>query len=164
MTPEMQKRTNGLTDEQFCEMLMEHGSAEDGTAEVNGLKDALATYRTETLDWAERHSSVQPSLAAAAGRRGRWSAAPQWALAAVAVMTVTVGVMHFAGNDTEETASTAQVSTEISAPQPTRQQQIAEDNALLESIDSALNTGSGLSVDGLGLEHGRDMDHHGSAE
>jgi hypothetical protein len=164
MTPEKKKRTDELADEQFCEMLMECGSAEDATAEINDLKDALATYRTETLDWAERRSSVQPSLVAAAGRRGRWSAAPQWALAAVAVMTVTVGVMHFVGNDTEETASTAQVSTEISAPQPTRQQQIAEDNELLESIDSALDTGNGLSVDGLGLEHGSDMGNHGSAE
>jgi len=163
MTPEMQKRTNELTDEQFCEMLMEHGSEEDGTAEVNGLKDALATYRTETLDWAERRSAAQPSLAAAAGRRSLWGAAPQWALAAVAVMTVTVGVMHFVGNDTEETASTAEVTTQL-APQPTRQQQIAEDNELLESIDSALNTGSGLPVDSLGLEHVPDMGHHGSAE
>lgn len=164
MTPEMQKRTDELTDEQFCERLTAHDSAENDAGELNALKDALATYRTETLDWAERRSAVQPSLAAAAGRRSAWTSAPQWALVAVAVMTVTVGVVHFVGNDAEETVSTAQVTTDISAPQPTRQQQIVEDNLLLESIDSALNTGSGLPVDGLGLEHEHDMGHHGSAE
>lgn len=167
MTPDTRKQTdelgNGMTDEQFCAMLMAHDSAEDATTEVNDLKDALATYRTETLEWADRRSAVQPSLAVAAERKSLWAAAPQWALAAVAVMTVTIGAIHFVGNGVDDTASTTQVTMQ-SAPQPTRQQQIAEDNALLESIDSALSTGSGVPLDSLGLERGRNMGHHGSAE
>jgi hypothetical protein len=153
-----------LSDEQFCAMLMSQDSAEEDAAELHAMKNALVTYRTEAMDWAERRSAAKPSLAAMAAKQSRWAWAPQWALAAVAVMTVTVGVMHVAGNNTEETASTATQSAQMYAPQPTRQQQIADDNALLESIDSALSTGSGLPVDGLGLEHGRNMGHHGSAE
>lgn len=164
MTPDIEKQTDELSDEQFCAMLMSDGSAEDDATEINAMKDALATYRTEAMDWAERRSAAQPSLAAKAAKQSLWASAPQWALAAVAVMTVTVGVMHFTGNGMDETASTTHGTTEISAPQPTRQQQIAEDNALLESIDSALNTRSGLPVDGLGLEHGHNMSNHGSAE
>lgn len=164
MTPDTHKHTDELSDEQFCAMLLAQDSPEDDAAELNAIKDALASYRTEAMDWAERRSAAKPSLAAQAASQSLWASAPQWALAAVAVMTVTVGVMHFTGNGMGDTASTAQVSTESLAPQPTRQQQIAEDNALLESIDSALNTGSGLPVDGLGLEHGHNLGNHGSAE
>ena len=167
MTPDMHTQTEKLdvelTDEQFCAMLLSDDSANEDAAEVNALKDALATYRTETLDWADRRSAVKPSLAAAAGQRSIWASAPQWALAAVAVMTVTIGAIHVVGNRVD-TASTEQATAEMYAPQPTRQQQIADDNDLLESIDSALNTGSGLPVDSLGLEHGGDMGHHGSTE
>ncbi|MEK6397967.1 MAG: hypothetical protein V4734_07765 [Terriglobus sp.] len=163
MTPDMRTLTEELTDEQFCAMLSDDAT-ENSDAELNSLKDALATYRTETMNWAERRSSAQPSLVAAAARKSLWAAAPQWALAAVAVMTVTAGALHLVGSGADTSAANEQAANAMYVPHPTPQQQIAEDNALLKSIDCALNTAHGLSTDGLGLEHGSDMDHHGSDE
>jgi len=154
-----------LSDELFCELLVSQHRAQEETAELTEMKDALDTYRTETLAWAERRSAAQPSLAAAARRRHLWSAAPQWAMAAVAVMSITVGVLHFTGIPGDEAAS-EQTIPAASMAQANPQQQIADDNALLESIDSALNTGSTLPVDALGLGRAQNAGtrHHGSAE
>ncbi|SDG01313.1 hypothetical protein [Terriglobus roseus] len=153
-----------LSDELFCEMLVSHHHASEETAELSEMKDALDTYRSETLAWAERRSAAQPSLAAAARRRQFWVVAPQWAMAAVAIMSVTVGVLHFTGVPGDETAMDQQTIPAVAQASP--QQQLADDNALLESIDSALNTGSALPVDALGLGRAQNAEtrHHGSAE
>jgi hypothetical protein len=153
-----------LSDERFCELLLSQDRAPEMTAELTEMKDALDTYRTEALAWAERRSAAQPSLAAAARRRHLWAAAPQWAMAAVAIMSITVGVLHFTGVPGDQTAMEQQ--TIPAAAQASPQQQIADDNALLESIDSALHTGSALPVDALGLGRAQNAGtrHHGSAE
>lgn len=154
-----------LSDELFCEMLVSQHRAPEETVELTEMKDALEVYRTETLDWAERRSAAQPSLVAAARRRHLWSAAPQWAMAAVAIMSITVGVLHFTGVPGDDTAM-EQTIPAASVTQASPQQQIADDNALLESIDSALNTGSTLPVDALGLGRAQNAGtrHHGSVE
>ncbi|MEZ2347225.1 hypothetical protein [Terriglobus sp. RCC_193] len=153
-----------LSDEFFCEMLVSQHRGPEETAELTEMKDALATYRAETLSWAERRSAAQPSLAAAARRKHLWAAAPQWAMAAVAIMSITVGVLHFAGIPGDEMAM--EQRTIPAAAQASPQQQLADDNALLESIDSALNTGSALPVDALGLGRAQNAGtrHHGSVE
>lgn len=155
-----------LSDELFCELLVSQHRTLEETTELTEMKDALETYRTETLAWAERRSAAQPSLAAAARRRHLWSAAPQWAMAAVAIMSIAVGVLHFTGAPGDETAMEQQTIPASSMAQANPQQQIADDNALLESIDSALSTGSTLPIDALGLGRAQNAGtrHHGSVE
>ena len=155
-----------LSDERFCELLVSQHRTPEETTDLAEMKDALEIYRTETLAWAERRSAAQPSLAAAARRRHLWSAAPQWAMAAVAIMSIAVGVLHFTGVPGDETAMEQQTIPAASMAQANPQQQIADDNALLESIDSALNTGSTLPVDALGLGRAQNAGtrHHGSVE
>ncbi len=125
-----------LSDEALSDLLAQ--PAENaGNAEARALKAALRSYRTETLAWAERRSSTQPSLAAKA-KADRWSAVPQWSLAAVAVVAVAAGVVHFAGYGSEDV--TPATTTSVTAPASTTAatDDIAADNQLLGSIDRAL--------------------------
>lgn len=125
-----------LTDEQMA-VLLAAAPANDTTfeadAEVRAMQAALRSYRTETLLWAERRSAGQPSLAPLVARNRFWTAAPQWALAAIAVVTISVGAFHLresnnAVNDIPAVQTFAQTSTSS----------LAEDNRLLSQIDVAL--------------------------
>jgi negative regulator of sigma E activity len=147
-----------LTDEQFADLLAGHPSTEtladlheddDAALELTGLKSALQSYRTETLLWAERRAATAPSLAPAARRSRMWAAIPQWSLAAVAAVTVAVGVVHFSGQPGDEVADSAPVS--VTAPVASAED-IAMDNALLTSIDAALSYHGRSPVDELGLK------------
>ena len=124
-----------LSDEALSDLLAS-GAGED-TPESLELKAALRSYRTETLAWAERRSATQPSLAAKA-KASVWAAVPQWSLAAVAMVAIAAGAVHFAGPAAQTAAPAAQVSA-LSAPIALASpDQIAADNQLLGSIDEAL--------------------------
>lgn len=157
-----------LSDEALAELLVTGETTSPATspddapdhvqdAELLEMHAALASYRTETLQWAERRSATQPSLIPAA-RRGRvWAAVPQWSLATVAAVTIAAGVFHFTGKDDppESTASTsAQVTT--TAANTASAADIAEDNRLLSSIDAALSHHRESPVAALGLKSDSD--------
>jgi negative regulator of sigma E activity len=125
-----------LSDESLSDLLAPNAAASDDS-ELAELKAALRSYRTETLDWAERRSATQPSLVSRA-RESRWAAVPQWSLAAVAILAVTAGVVHFAGYGAEDVAPAAAPVTASAPVQVTAQDEIAADNQLLGSIDQAL--------------------------
>jgi negative regulator of sigma E activity len=161
-----------LTDEQFSELLAGRPSGEtlanlhagdESELELNDLKSALQSYRSETLAWAERRASAAPSLARIARRSRMWAAMPQWSLAAVAVVTVAVGVVHFSGNDGDEVASTASVAIASQTGVKSSAEDIALDNELLSSIDAALSYHGKSSVDALGLQ-ATDTGRHGNMD
>ena len=149
-----QTSTEGLSDEQICELLM-GGAPKTATelpAEADALKSALTSYRMETLRWAERRSAAMPSLLPAARRNGVWAAVPQWSLAAVAVITVAIGVAHLNNASQEDAAAESPAAIKRTVDAAATPEQIADDNALLGSIDAAVNAGTGLPVKALGLE------------
>jgi negative regulator of sigma E activity len=173
--PHNPSRKSALTDEQFSELLAGRPSAEtlanlhtgdDADLELNDLKSALQNYRSETLVRAERRAATAPSLGPAARRSRMWAAMPQWSLAAVAVVTVAVGVVHFSGSDGDDVASTAAPVTVASQTAvKSSAEDIASDNELLSSIDAALSYHGKSSVDALGLQSVQGTtNHHGSME
>ena len=70
----MNSNADKLTDERFSDLLASPAALTDD-AELNDLKAALGSYRSETLLWAERRSAVQPSLVPAARSNRFWSMA-----------------------------------------------------------------------------------------
>ncbi len=142
---------DSLSDEQLSELLAVPAKfASDETAEVASLRAALDDYRAEMLQWAERRSSVQTSLVAAAQRSRFWSAIPQWSLAAVAVVAVAAGTVFVTGNHVTSNPAAEETAMTASAPAP--KADIAEDNRLLNSIDQELSFHSTHTpVDGFGL-------------
>ena len=139
-----------LTDEQFANELSAEAPA--GDAEVLTLQTALDSYRTEMLQWAERRSAAQPSLAARARRGERWAALPRWSLATIAIVTIAAGVAHL--SEQHETDSEQPVAARvISSPQArSSAEDIAADNKLLHSIDAELSYRAQSPVDGLDLK------------
>jgi len=124
-----------MTDEAFSELLAGR-LREDSADEVKAMQAALRTYRDETLVWAERRSAAKPSLAAAAKRSAFLAAVPQWSLAAVATLTVAVGLVHFTGDRGAQ--AVADVPAVAVQERAVSTEQIAADNSLLTNIDSAL--------------------------
>jgi anti-sigma-K factor RskA len=154
---------HSLTDEQFADLLADRPSSgtlarlhEDADTELElaELKSALHSYRAETLVWAERRAATAPSLAPAARRRARWTAVPQWSLAALAVATVAVGIGHYSGRSTDAAAGNATAIMAASGPVAgaSAVADMASDNELLSSIDAALSYAGTSPVDGLGLK------------
>lgn len=117
------------------------------TADAEVLRAAVASYRAESLLWAERRSAAMPSLVPAARRARLWAAVPRWSLVTVAVFTVAVGMAHY-GNTTQP-AIPVEVSTDATPATP---KELADDNALLKQIDAAVNAKSDLPADALGLQ------------
>ena len=145
-----------LTDEALTELLAQPADAAGvaaAGAEAVALHAALRTYRTETLQWAERRSSTQPSLQAAARRSRVWAAVPQWSLAAVAVISIAAGVarVYDFGDPGEGSVPTASAVASTS-PTAASAADIAADNALLSSIDQELSYHAASPVDSLGLK------------
>jgi anti-sigma-K factor RskA len=151
-----------LSDEEFCALLV--NGADTGNAEAAELKSTLNSYRHESLVWAQRRSAAMPSLAPAARRQGIWAAVPQWTLAAVAAMTVTVGVVHFANASRGNTQEDAPIAMEQTADNRSTASQLDDDNELLHSIDAAVNAGSGLPARDLVQSTGEEPHSHGSME
>ena len=163
MSPQSKHRT----DEDFAELLAgpktEVVLTAETDAEVLQMESALRAYRVEALQWAERRSSVQPSLVPAARRSTLWASLPQWSLAAVAAISIAAGVTHLVENhrDSNDVADVS-VATVLPAAKQSSPAQIAADNRLLSSIDSALSYHSASPVDALNLKpeaHGAHRDN-----
>ncbi len=122
--------------------------------DLRTLQAGLRSYRTVALTWAERRSAAQPSLAAAARRSRIWAAVPQWSLAAVAALTVAAGVVHFHGNQGDDSLPVAHATVAARAADVTASpdEQIAADNNLLSNIDAALRYDSASSAAQFGLK------------
>lgn len=160
MTPQQQP----VSDEEFAALLTQPcpgvenpgigtSKAVFDDAAVRDLRDALRSYRRETLHWSERRSAGKPSLAAPARQQARWAAPPRWSLALVAVVTIAGGAAHLAGNreaaDQPVTVLSASASSEN---QPSNAADIEADNLLLSSIDAELSYHAVSPVDPLHLQ------------
>ena len=146
-----------LSDEEFAEQLMRpHASDRAGDADVARMAEALAVYRQDALQWAERRSAVQPSLAPAARRGDRWAALPRWALATVALVTIAGAAAHVATDRlrVDDAPALAIVRVAEAAATPA---ELAADDHLLSSIDAALSVHGASPVDGLHLRAGRPL-------
>ena len=144
-----------LTDEALTELLAQPAdtaSTTEGGEEAVMLRSALRTYRTETLQWAERRSSTQPSLQPAARRSRVWAAVPQWSLAAVAVISIAAGVAHVYDFSDRAEQPAAPVAAAVAGSAAASAEDIAADNALLSSIDQELSYHAASPVDSLGLK------------
>ena len=144
-----------LNEEDLADLLARPAGA--GSSEADALRAALASYRTETLHWAERRSSTQPSLRAAARRSRMWAAVPQWSLAAVAVISIAAGAAHVyerpAVDDQSEEIAATIPDAGSAGEQRTSPAQIADDNRLLSSIDQTLSYHHAESaIEHLGLK------------
>ncbi len=169
----MNSQKHDLTDEAFADLLarpVEDG-LHDADGEAESLRSALRSYRTETLQWAERRSSTLPSLQPAARRSRAWAAVPQWSLAAVAVISIAAGVARVYDrpgvNDTsEETVAAVPPPTAVAPAAPASAADIAADNRLLSSINQALSYHVQSPVDSLGLKpsHGTSTAPSGVSE
>jgi hypothetical protein len=154
----MNSQKHELSDEQFAELLAgtDGAASDDGAgAEAFALRSALRSYRVETLQWAERRSSTQPSLQPAARRSRFWAGVPQWSLAAVAVISIAAGVAHVyapSGDAGDETLATTQGTVAADTVVRTSEADIADDNRLLSSIDQALSYHTVPPIDSLGLK------------
>ena len=143
-----------MTDEEFSALLVlpgaAHGNITRQEKQLTVVRDAVDAFRAESLQWAERRSAGQPSLAAAARQGERWAAMPQWSLALVAVVTIVGGVVHISRTAvqpaTMSAASTASIAPSAGA------NDLAADNHLLSSIDAELSYHSASSVDSLQLQ------------
>ena len=159
----MNSRQPDLTDDEFMELLArpaDSASAGHAEPEAAALRSALRSYRTETLQWAERRSSTQPSLQPAARRSRVWAAVPQWSLAAVAVISIAAGVAHVydrPGDTGDETLATTQGTVTAVSVARTSEADIAADNRLLSSIDQALSYHVQSSVESLDLKPARTL-------
>ncbi len=138
-----------LTDEQLCEELLAPSGS--GDPEAAALRSALGSYRAETLQWAERRSATQSSLAARARQAERWAALPRWSLATIAVVTIAAGVAHVS----QDRDGSASMSAPVQAAQPARSsaEDIAADNQLLNSINAELDYHGRSPVDAFNLKH-----------
>ena len=164
----MNSQNHNLSDEAFADLLA-RPSAETTSAdrEAEALRSALRSYRTETLQWAERRSSTSPSLQPAARRSRIWAAVPQWSLAAVAVISIAAGVAHVydrpdVNDASEETVATAPAQSVVVPVARISPAEIAADNRLLSSIDQALSDHAVTPVEGLGLKPSRSVTVSGS--
>ena len=155
----MNSQHHELSDEAFAELLAGPAGVSGGAAEMEAeaVRSALRSYRTETLQWAERRSSTRPSLQPAARRGRMWAAVPQWSLAAVAVISIAAGVAHVydrpdVNDASEETVATAPAQSVVVPEARTSPADIAADNRLLSSIDQALSNRAPSPIDSLGLQ------------
>ncbi len=154
----MNSQKHDLTDEAFVELLVRTDStpsAGEADSEAAALRSALHSYRAETLQWAERRSSTQPSLQSAARRSRLWAGVPQWSLAAVAVISIAAGVAHVydrPGDVADEPLATTQATTVAEPVARSSEADIAADNRLLSSIDQTLSYHSASPIDNLGLK------------
>ena len=152
-----------FTDEEFARLLalpdlsVSRDAPGDGVSalhdpDLRSLRSALHAYRTESTQWAERHSAAQPSLAPAARRSERWAALPQWSLALVAVVSIAGGIVHLADlrGVTDEPAAAA-IAPRVSNEEVS-QAYLAADNRLLSSIDEALSYHAASPIDSLHLK------------
>lgn len=163
MTPQQQP----ISDEEFATLLARPYAESTGPgtdkadatvddAAARDLRQALRSYRQETLHWAERRSAGQPSLAILARRQERWAALPRWSLALVALVTIAGGVAHLAGS--ADTADQPLLVLDASASpmdRPSTTADIEADNLLLSSIDAELSYHAASPVDSLHLQKHR---------
>lgn len=157
----MNSQKHDVSDEVFAELLARPADASAGTdPEAEVLRSALRSYRAETLQWAERRSSTQPSLQPAARRRRVWAAVPQWSLAMVAVISIAAGVAHVYDrpgvNDASESTTAATLDVMAAHEARSSAADIAADNRLLSSIDQALSYHAQSPIDSLGLKPAHD--------
>lgn len=155
----MNRNRKPLTDEQMSSLLACAAGAEAvdraEDAELNHLREALSSYRTETFAWAERRSASQPSLVAAAQRADRWAAAPRWALAGVAAITLAVGLVHYNYSSAPIGETTVAVTQPVTVGAHTHtgsSETIDADNRLLQSIDAELSYHPASPVDEYGMQ------------
>lgn len=164
---------NHLSEEQFSSLLLEQGDAAmhahlaacaECRAELERVRDALASFHAMGMEWAKRRSAtLGPVRAAAAGSR---RLPLVWATAMLVVAGVFVGGMHLEqqrrGVAVAAHVPAAASSAAVGAQQPTEQPmpvrpakvatargvnpRIAEDNRLLAAIDRELNSEEPLLV------------------
>ncbi len=122
--------------------------ADDDADEMVALTEALRSYRTETLHWAEQRSAAMPSPLPPGARahRAAWLQAPQWALGTVALCTCVVGGAMY----TRHQATLAE-NASVSLPNAPTQQALAADNQLLFLVDTAVRNPVEPSEQELGL-------------
>lgn len=153
-----------MTDEAFAELLLTLHAASNGMErqddgqELQDMHAALTSYRRATTHWAERRSAAQPSLAARARAQQRWAALPQWALAMVALVTITGGVVHLLPDRADEAGSSVAATMPV-AEHATTADDLAADNHLLSSIDAELSYHAGSPVEGLRLQERSAPEH-----
>ena len=139
--------SNHLTNDQFTEMLMTGITApvcENHLAgcalcreELAVFSDSVGLFTTTSLAWSE--SKPAQSLRMTASRQVRKAAyAPlRWALAAAVVVGVAVPVWNYEQRPAANPVTTAALASDDSPAE------IAQDNALLQSVNVALNSDEG---------------------
>ncbi len=127
-------------EEEACNLL----GAENDDAELFAMRDALRSYREQSLDWAQQRSAAMPSPLPA--RQSGWLVAPQWALGTAAFCACVVGAALF----THHQAVLVQQAAAVLPAAPT-QQALSEDNELLSSVDLALRSSVSPTEQELGL-------------
>lgn len=136
--------TQHLNEEQFEELLA--GNAADAAAEAHlqecadcrnelaSIGFAVGELRDLSMIWAEQRGArirvPSPWLIG-------WHAIPRWSVAVAAVLLIGIGIgMH--GHSLDESSTTAHVSRYQPAPPPS-EDELAQDNQLLQSIDDELH-------------------------
>ncbi len=148
-----------LSDEEFNELLRKRLQNTNGDPEIDEkseaellseeeeadlaiMRDALSSYKAESLAWAEQWSAAMPPPRPNAVV-SLWDRAPRWALAGVAVSACAVAALTFTHTATPAATRVALAPTA---------QVLAADNQLLSSVDDALTRGSSTpSAQELGL-------------
>ena len=123
----------------------------DLTAIDTAIDEALASYRAESLDWAEQRSARMPSPLPAGSRTHvpAWLRAPQWVLGTVALCGCVMGGAVYAHHQ-----ATLAEDAAMALPAAPTNQALAADNELLSSVDHALSGPVTPTEQELGLTDG----------
>lgn len=141
-----------LSEEAMNDILIGLGSAEaEGhlracqvcRAQLDNVNSALLSFNQATLEWSERRSACLPAVQTGWSwhqRLGRFLQSPQWlvqsglALTSVLLLAISMPLWYHERHAVLSGTPAAITAAENSA------EQIEQDNALLRSVDSVLNT------------------------
>ncbi len=132
-------------DDDFdCLLASGSDAGDDYAAEAMEMRDALRSYREQSLEWAQKRSVTMP--VPVPHRLDRWLAAPQWALGTAAFCACVVGGALY----THHQAVLVQQQAAVLPVQQT-EQALADDNELLLSVNAALRGSVAPTERELGL-------------
>lgn len=161
--------TEHLTNEEFTELLAGEYANDSATAhldtcgacreELAAMQTAVGDLRALSLRWAEARA---PRITVPSRWTLGWHRLPGMSAAASLLLCgVAIGI-HFQTNNVQTSASTSQVQTVTAAPSD---DELAQDNRLLQSIDQELNRQVTPQVPASELTvSSRALRHHGLRE